>query len=176
METLQNLTNTNPKTDPQPESVVDPEEHLLQMRQQKWIDFNAVGGLITESDGALKPMTISAFALALGVSRQTLYDWKNNIPDFWGRVRDRRKQIGTQTRLEKVYTGLYLKAASGDPAAVKLYLQIFDDWRPPAQAHEIEVTTGLADLISKKKLELERERKVIDATPADTTTDTPNNS
>jgi hypothetical protein len=151
-------------------------DSVLKINQQKWIDFNAVGGLITEADGALKPMTITAFAIALGVERKTLYNWKESIPNFWERVQQRRQELGSQTRLQKVYTGLYLKAAAGVPEAVKLYLQIFDGWKPPKQEVEIEHNLGLADLVAKKKLELDRERKIIDATPADSGSSETNNT
>ena len=167
MESIQNLTISEPKTDLQ----VAREETEVKANQQRWIDFQAVGGLMTEADGTLKPMTVTAFAELIGVHRQTLYDWRNSIPDFWDRVKLRRSQIGTQSRLDKVHTGLYLKAATGDPQAVKLYLQIFDNWQPPSQKHEVELSTGLADLVAKKKLEQEHQKNVIDITP-NATTDT----
>lgn len=166
METLQNLTNTNPQTDSGDQNVEVEDLELLKLKQQKWIDYCAVGGLITADDGSMTPITISAFAPTLGVTRQTLYDWKKSIPNFNERVKQRRLDLGSATRLQKVYNGLYLKAASGNPEAVKLYLQIFDGWKPPKQEMEIEHNLGLADLVAKKKLELERERKVIDANPA----------
>lgn len=144
-------------------------DQLLIHRQQQWIDFCAIGGLMTDDDGTLKPTTITAFADMIKVERKTLYNWKKSIPDFEERVAQRRKVLGAGTRLQKVYNGLYLKAAAGNPDAVKLWLQIFDGWKPPKQEMEIEHNLGLADLVAKKKLELERERKVIDATPADTT-------
>lgn len=142
-------------------------DDLLQMRQQQWIDFCAVGGLLTDDDGTLKPTTIVKFAEMIGVERKTLYNWKKSIPNFDERVAQRRKVLGSGTRLQKVYNGLYLKAAAGNPEAVKLWLQIFDGWKPPKQAVEMEHNFGLADLVAKKKIEIERERKVIDATPAD---------
>jgi hypothetical protein len=166
METLQNLTQTQSQTDVQPQTVIPDLEEVLKINQQKWIDFNAVGGLITEADGSLQPMTISAFATALGVSRQTLYDWKKSIPQFKDRVRQRRLDLGSDARLQKVYNGLYLKASAGVPDAVKLYLQIFDGWKPPSQDHDVKLSTGLADLVAQKKIELDRERKIIDAAPS----------
>jgi hypothetical protein len=168
MSGLQNLTKTENTNQEATDSVISPADELLKLKQQQWIDFCAIGGLMTEDDGTLKPTTATAFAEMIGVSRQTLYDWKKNIPDFQERVNQRRKILGAGTRLQKVYNGLYLKAAAGNPDAVKLWLQIFDGWKPPKQEMEIEHNLGLADLVAKKKLEMERERKVIDATPADT--------
>lgn len=167
MENTQNYTKPTIDNSSTPAEIVPaPIDDVLKINQQKWIDFNAVGGLITESDGALKPMTITAFAAAIGVERKTLYNWKNSIPNFWERVKQRRLELGSQARLQKVYTGLYLKASQGVPEAVKLYLQIFDDWKPPAQEQKIQLSNGLADLVARKKLELEHSRKIIDATPA----------
>lgn len=176
MSGLQNLTKTENQTDEQSQSVISPAEELLQLRQQQWIDFCAIGGMLTDDDGAITPTTATRFAEMIKVSRQTLYDWKKSIPDFDERVKQRRKVLGSGTRLAKVHNGLYLKASSGNPEAVKLYLQIYDGWKPPKQEMEIEHNLGLADLVAKKKLELERERKVIDATTADTNTTPPANS
>lgn len=142
-------------------AAIDSSEQVLKINQQKWIDFNAVGGLITDADGSLKPMTIVAFAQALGVERKTLYNWKNSIPDFWDRVKVRRMQLGSETRLQKVYNGLYLKASQGVPEAVKLYLQIHDGWKPPAQAHEIE-HKGLGDLVNTARNKNIIEAEVVD--------------
>jgi hypothetical protein len=169
METLQNPTNAVAVIPVSSDSApIMSQDQVLKISQQKWIDFCAIGGLLTSDDGTLNPMTISQFAPTLGVTRQTLYDWKKNIPDFQERVKQRRIELGTGARLQKVYNGLFLKAASGDPSAVKLYLQIFDGWKPPSQDHEVKLSTGLADLVAQKKIELDRERKVIDATPSDT--------
>lgn len=165
METLQNPTNTNTATVQDTQSVIPSEEQMLQFRQQQFIDFCAIGGMLTDDDGAMTPTTKTAFAEMIGVSRQTLYDWKKNIPDFNDRVKQARLRLGGGTRLAKVHNGLYLKAASGNPEAVKLYLQIYDGWKPPKQEVEMEHNFGLADLVAKKKLEMEHSRKVIDATP-----------
>lgn len=170
MENTQTYTNQIPANTSKDAEIEISVNDVLQLRQQQWIDFCAIGGLMTDDDGTLKPTTISAFAEMIAVERKTLYNWKKSIPDFNDRVKQRRMVLGSGTRLQKVYNGLYLKASAGNPDAVKLWLQIFDGWRPPSQSHEIELTTGLADLVSKKKLELERERKIIDATPADTNT------
>jgi hypothetical protein len=161
MSGLQNLTNTNTPKEGEAQIVASPDEELLKINQQKWIDFCGVGGLITDSDGTLKPMTISAFASALGVSRQTLYDWKKSIPQFNEKVRQSRIRLGGETRLQKVYNGLYLKASAGVPEAVKLYLQIFDGWQPPSQKHEVKVG-GLGDLVNQARQKNIIEGEVVD--------------
>lgn len=158
MNETQNDTKTIvPTTEAQNQSVPAEDEVLLKIQQQKWIDFCAVGGLITHDDGSLKPMTITEFAPLIGVGRKTLYRWKETIPDFKARVKKRRLELGSDSRLQKVYNGLYLKASQGVPEAVKLYLQIFDGWKPPAQAHEIE-HKGLGDLVNTA-----RNKNIIEA-------------
>ena len=161
MDTLQNFTNDNSETTVE---LVKNAEIVLKENKLKWVDFCAVGGLITEDDGSLKPMTITAFADAIGVTRQTLYDWKKSIPNFWNHVKKRRMELGSGTRLQKVYNGLFLKASAGTPEAVKLYLQIFDGWQPPSQKHDIDVR-GLGDLVNTA-----RNKKIIDITPESTET------
>lgn len=164
----QNYTKSAPSNISGPvETVPQETEDVLQLRQQQWVDFCAIGGMLTDDDGEITPTSISKFALMIGVERKTLYNWKKSIPNFNERVKQRRLELGSGTRLAKVYNGLYLKASSGNPEAAKLYLQIFDGWKPPKQEMEIEHNLGLADLVAKKKLEMDRSRKVIDATSTD---------
>lgn len=115
--------------------------------QQMYIDFTALGGLLTDDDGNLTRMTIGEFANKIGVDRTTLYSWKRKMPDFWDRVEERRNKIGTQARVNKVWNGIYMKAATGNPEAAKLFLGQFAKWQPPSQKVEMEVGNGLADLL-----------------------------
>lgn len=164
---LQNLTNANNNSDL---VVENPELEALQLRQQSWIDFCAIGGLLTDDDGTLKPMKIGEFAEQLKVSRQTLYEWKKSIPFFQERVKQRQMQLGASpARIAKVYNGLYLKASAGNADAAKLWLQAFAGWKPPKQELEVEHNFGLADLVSKKKALVDQEKRVIDVTPDGTT-------
>lgn len=142
---------------------------VLSAQQQNVIDFYAVGGLITEGDGSFKKMKLHEFADQLGITRQTIANWRNAIPDFWELVKKRRLELGSQTRLATVHNGLYLKAAAGVPEAVKLYLQIFDGWQPPSQAVQVDAGGGLADLLNivRQKQLQQPDRKVIDANTTD---------
>lgn len=156
----QSLTQTNPTTEVLDENSQDP---LLMFKQQKWIDFCAVGGLLVGDDGNLTTKTVYAFAEDIKVSRQTLYNWKSSIPNFRERVEQRRIELGgSPARIAKVYNGLFLKAAAGNSEAAKLWLQAFANWKPPKQEVEMDHNFGLADLVAKKKLQIERESKVID--------------
>ena len=171
MDSLQNFTNSPAKTEEQ----VNQEFELLKLKQQKWIDFCALGGLLTDDDGKLNPMTISQFSTLLGVSRQTLYDWKKLIPDFNDRVKQRTIELGgSPARIAKVYNGLFLKASAGNSEAAKLWLQAFAGWKPPKKEIDIEHNFGLADLVSKKKALIDQEKKVIDVTPENGNSETNN--
>jgi len=147
-------------TKPTAKTSVDKE---LSDRQLMFIDFTAVSGLMTDDDGELKPMKVGEFAEKIGVERTTLHYWKKSIPDFWGKVRERRMTIGSQARTNKVISGLYLRAARGDAEQVKIWLGIFDGWQPPMQRQTVELGDSWAALLAnKRKSAIEGE--VVDAT------------
>lgn len=163
MSELQNVTIQKQAQEISDDNVT---EVLLSPAQQKWIDFCAVGGLVVGDDSSLKQMTISEFAPQLGVTRKTLYEWKKSIPNFIEKVNKRRVELGgSPARIAKVYNGLFLKASAGNPEAAKLWLQKFDGWQPPKQDVAVEHNLGLADLVTRKKLE--HDRKKIDAERTD---------
>lgn len=164
MNTGLELTKTKSKTDTEPENG---QPEITDMRLETWIDFVAVGGLVTKEDGTFRKMSVDEFAAEIDISKTTLYAWRAKTKDFWERVKQRRLDLGSQVRLQKVYNGLYLKAAAGDPQAVKLYLQIFDGWKPPAQAIEHEVGDHMADIMKiaqarRMKAEGVQEGEVVD--------------
>lgn len=122
---------------------------VLRERQQQYIDYCAVGGLITTEDGELKRMTVTQFAANIGYERTSLYLWQKTIPDFWERVNKRRKEIGGGGRVQKVYNGLYLKGAAGNPQAAAMFLANHDEnFRMPNQRVEVEVKHSYADLLA----------------------------
>lgn len=168
MEAQQKSTNDSKNTE-----VTTSQKELPQFREEDvtevhrlYIDFVSVGGLITDDDGTMTVMSTQDFANKIGVERTTLYTWRKKIPNFWEKVRERRMKIGSQARTNKVWNGVYLRAAKGDAEQAKIWLSTFDDWRPPAQAHEVKVNHGLADLIAAKQLQDSQNRKVIDADTA----------
>lgn len=115
---------------------------------------------MTDDEGNVTRLTTEALAAMLGVTRTALYKAKDELPYFWDLVNERRAQIGGQTRLAKVYNGLYLKAATGNPQAVALYLANFDseNFRMPTEKHEHDVGGGLLDL-----LQAGRKRRIANA-------------
>ena len=150
--------------DPKPEDVAAvnvPTLTDINLQQLQYVDFVALGGLLTDESGEFRTMTTREFADQVGVSRNTLYTWQKTIPDFWEKVRIRRLEITKRTRATKVYNGLFLKAARGDPAAVKLWSEIFDNYQPPAQKHEVSIG-GLADLAK-----IAEQKKIIEGEAVD---------
>ncbi len=143
MEALQPLTIAEAPLEVQEANVVIPDNEILQ--RQQYVDFVALGGLLTEDDGSFITMTVGQFASTLGVSRQSLYNWKKTISDFDKKVRARRLQLSQKSRATKVYNGLYLRACKGDPLAVKLWAEIFDGYQPAPQRLQHSLGDGFAD-------------------------------
>ena len=157
MDTVQNVTVM--PTDEEVSAANAYIPSLLKIQQQLYIDYCALGGLITDEEGNFKKMSAEQLAEDIGVpNRRTFYTWQKQIPDFWGLVRTRRKQLSRGARATKVYNGLYLRACKGDPTAVRLWADIFDDYQPPSQKHEVLIG-GLADLaiLAEKKQIVEGE-------------------
>jgi hypothetical protein len=157
----------------------------LTLQQQTWVDFNAVGGLITEEDGSIrlsntrkskdgvaKKYNVEDLAYDLGVSRDTLYYWSRNIADFQERVDRRRKELYSSTRVTQVWNGLYLKARSGNARAADIFLRNFDDnYISPTKTVQHEAGNSWAKLLAKK-----RDRKIIETQEAEIIRDTPSGS
>jgi hypothetical protein len=149
MDALQNLPPTTPTIAVSTGMTVNEDIVIktLEPRHMMWIDYCALGGMMTDDQGNITNMTITVFADKLSVSRTTLNNWKKAIPGFWDLVRKRRIELSKNSRASKVYNGLFLKASLGDPAAVRLWAELFDNYQPPAQKHDVKVS-GLLDLVN----------------------------
>lgn len=157
MDILQNQTNSE---SPKVEDKSGVSE--LSFAQDQYISFVACGGLIPDLEGEATAvnMTTTTFAQRVGVARQTLYDWRNSIPNFWELVAERRKELGGKDRLIRVWNGVFLKAATGNAEAAKLYLANFDpNFKMPAQKVEHEVGDSLVEAIGLAR----KRQNVIDA-------------
>jgi hypothetical protein len=150
----QNVTKTNIPTGEQ--SVVDA---TLTPAKEYYITFCAGNGLSVQEDGSFAKISAEQFAASIGVDRRTLYRWRDTIPEFGKRVKDRRREIFNANRESMVWNGLFLRAAKGDHKQAEMILSHFSDYTPPTQKHEVKIG-GLADLA---KLARQKD-KVIDAT------------
>ena len=174
METGQNLASTQNQSDTNPKNDNLPDGQLKLALQQAWVDYNALGGLITDlleddkiitdrdgkqRDGVMRKMPIREFAEMIGVSRETLRTWRGSIPDFWSRVAQRRREIGTQARMQKVHEVWFLSALKPGSEGFRdrqLFLANFDtDFHMPTEKVEHEMGNSWAALIESK-------RKVVD--------------
>lgn len=172
MEARQNPTQqsqTNPVIGA-PSSVAQPEKPLSP-QQLMWIDYCALGGLLTEPDMSHpggKPMTVSEFADKIGVHRDTLYEWRKSIPNFWGLVGDRCSQLFSQTRTIKVVNSIYVNATqklNAQAQAMWMANQKLIDFRMPTQPVKHEAGGGLADLLSRARERVAIEGEVVNDSP-----------
>lgn len=144
---------------------------MLEQRQQAWVDYNVVQGVIVSSDGEMTKMTIQKFADQIGVNRTTCYNWTKQIPNFWELVNQRRKVIFSGARTAKVWNALFLSATVKlNPTAQAMWLANADDnFHMPNQTVQHEAGGGLMDV-----LEIARQRRVqgtIEATIVEQTND-----
>jgi hypothetical protein len=175
MEDRQSPTNQDQTIKVQERGVGFASEYsLLTPQQQAWVDYCAVQGLLTDEAGNMKHIAISTFAINLGVHRDTLYDWKSRIPDFPAMVTKRRKEIAPISRVQKVWNGLYMRAATGDPRAAAIYLRNHDpDFKMPQHEVKLEAGGSWAKLLGRKrdrKVIESQNAKVIDAAPSQSPT------
>lgn len=146
---------------------------MLDIRQQAWVDFNVVQGVVIQSDGEMSKMSVREFADQVGVNRTTCYDWTKAIPNFWDLVAMRRKEIFAGARTAKVWNALFLSATVKlNPTAQAMWLANADDkFRMPNQNVTHDVGGGLLDVLEiarQRRIQNTQEAQVIDATPSPT--------
>lgn len=160
MEVSQNNSLPQPATDVSPKPL-SKDEHI-NLAKDQYISFVALGGLIADTEGEKMAVKKSAqwFADQWGVERRTLYNWREIIPNFWDKVAERRREVGSKERVSNVWNGIYLKASAGNPEAAKLFLANFDDsFRMPMQEVKHEAGNSWAALMEK------RQNDIINITP-----------
>ena len=102
MEPQQNSTQVPGITTFAPATVEPkPVEVLISPQQDEYIAFVACNGMLPTEDSSelVRKMTAAEFAAEKGVDRTTLYNWRKQIPDFWDRVNEKRKELGGKDRL-----------------------------------------------------------------------------
>ena len=159
----QNLTKQN---DQQINNSGNDSEELLSAQQQAFVDYMAIGGLITvESDEKLQTqdihqMTITEFCNAIGISRFTFYHWKKTIPNLVDRIRTRRFETFGLNRETALHNRAYLIAmTSKDHRAagemIKMLQGHFGSLELPVQRQIIKQEgESWANLVEKKQREV----------------------
>jgi putative insertion element HTH domain-containing protein len=151
-----------------------------QLQLEAWIDFCAIGGLITndapefEYDSRagkdllknFSRMSVQQFAQQIGVPRRTLYSWKKIVPDFAMKVRKRREELWPVARETAIFNRLYLigMSGSGQPSvtALTVLASHFSKLRLATQPHEVEAGENLTQLLL-----MARKKKIVEGEIAD---------
>lgn len=148
MDTRQSPTSTQKTTEVDAENVG--KQKRLKWAQEQWITYCAASGISLDEDGNFTTVTVKQFAVALGVHRDTLYEWKKSIPHFWQLVDERAREMFNQQTKYAIMKGLKLKAMTGDVKAAEMVLSHYSDYTPPAQKHEVKLN-GWADLVKEAR-------------------------
>jgi hypothetical protein len=107
---------------------MDEKRKMLHDAQQEYINWFAAGDTLivdTETGRLTKRKKLTQLAAELGYTRQTLYNWQRDIPDFNERV-DKAQHALILARNNAVWNSLFIKAAGGDLRAIVTYLTNFD--------------------------------------------------
>lgn len=126
----------------------------LSPAQQSWVDYNVVQGVIVESDGEMRKVTVQQFADSLGYDRTTLYSWSNKvIPNFWDLVSERRKGIFAGARTAKVWNSVFVAATIKlNVQAQSLWLSNADEnFKMPNQQVKHEMGDSWTALMANRK-------------------------
>jgi hypothetical protein len=157
-------------------------QKLISLQQSWWIDYCALGGLLTHDGFEFKVdkegrqltdyngeprtevmhrMTVSEFAKNIKVDRSTLGRWRHTIPNFNAKVYERRAEL-FGARESQLFNRLYLIAMSGNgqPAvqAATTLLGHFSKLQLPTQRQEIKHEgESWTSLMEKKRQVIEGE-------------------
>lgn len=167
METTQNFANEvadiSVVVEAERKRIVD-ENTPPDWRHEYYIGYRACGGMIIEYDettgnNRIRKMTMRECAEKVGVTPQTLRDWQNLIPDFWGRVSKRRAEIGSQARLELMEQKWFTKAlAMEDWRITEAWLRHYKpDYKEPRAKVEHEAGNSWVALLRAKQNAIEGE-------------------
>ena len=116
--------------------------------QQAYVDFKALGGVITDDDG-IRKMSVDELASKMGVTRFAFYSAVKYMPNFDDLVAERRKELASKSRLSEVHKVWYLKAVKGEWQHMDAWLRNFDPGYKPANVKvEHEMSDGMADALN----------------------------
>lgn len=97
-------------------------------KRQRFIEWSATKDMIYWDEVEMRPTkrpSATQLAQDLNVSRQTLYNWPEIIPNFSDQV-EHIKSIIIEINISSVWNATYMLAMNGSLEAIKLYLNTFD--------------------------------------------------
>ena len=117
-------------------------------RKSKYEEFVARKGLVLVKGWARDGLIDEQIAHNIGISKATLYDWKNKHPDFLEAIKSSKEVADFE-----VESALYNKACSGDVTAQIFWLKNRkpDKWRDKA-----DMTVTPSNGVLESLLELKR--------------------
>jgi hypothetical protein len=161
MDATQNLTKIDDGID---HAAIQRQTYVLTSQQQAWVDYKALGGVIYDADAdTLRKMPVHELAEKLNISRETLYQWRNQIPGFWERVEQRRAELNGQEVLAQIHTKWKIKALKMDNwPLTEAWLRNFDKSYKLANSKTEEAADSLAELMNLARSRRAQSGQVID--------------
>jgi hypothetical protein len=151
MDALQNSTDANLTA---PVVAQNTPYAMLTDVQRAYVDYKALGGLITNDDG-IRKMKVDELASMLGVTRDAMYKAKAQVPNFWALVTQRRNELSGEERLAAMSDIWYLRAKGTGTDAFK-YFQLWQanfnpNFRMPTEKKQIDIGDNLSTLFGKMR-------------------------
>lgn len=148
----------------------------LSFTQQSYVDWKALGGFVSDTDASTpRKMPLSELAVRCNVTIDAFAQAKAAMPNFWDLVAERRKVLGSQTRLQKVHDVMYISALMPGSKGYRdrvLYLANFDPaFRMPTEQVKHDLGDGLADALNLARERQAKQRVVVEAEIVDVTPD-----
>lgn len=111
---------------------------------------------------AVRP-TVTELARDLGVSRQTIYNWRKTLPSATERIQRAREGFILQNCIA-VWNALFIKALTGNIKAAEMYLTNFDPDFIPARykaqfKKQHEANRGWVELLQEVREKQARENR-----------------
>lgn len=121
--------------------------------QRAYIDWKALGGIITDDDGPHKLTLVELGELLRPqqpIDKSQLSRSCQNVPNFWDLVAERRKFFNSTSRIAYLHERWYVAAATmKNWALTEAYLRNFDPtYKEPKAKQTEDLSNAFADLVS----------------------------
>lgn len=135
---------------------------------EQFITYSALGGLITDEMGIVKPMSLAKFCKFQGIAESTTRDWKA-MSNFGLLVTQRRLEIVPHARETAAWNRLYIigltsKDHKSAVEALKLFLGHFSALQLPVRRQDIKIQGGLMEVLEAAEHDGILEGEVVEPT------------